>query len=98
MLTHLLGLFHSMAGLMAAAVCADHFESVTIIEPEASANEAAGTEFLSKIETRTDAHGLRVPLPPRKRIVQWYANHGECYLLALMPCLPPLMRTITAID
>ncbi|KAG8909668.1 hypothetical protein FRC00_009679, partial [Tulasnella sp. 408] len=63
----------SIAGLLAAAVCADHFESVTILESEAWAKEH-GTE-LPKIEDRvyrTTTSGYKTVTAPRTRIMQHY--------------------------
>ncbi|KAG8971967.1 hypothetical protein FRC05_010502 [Tulasnella sp. 425] len=66
----------SIAGLLAAAVCADHFESVTIIEAEAWANER-GTE-LPKIEERVHRatpNGHQTVTAPRTRVMQYYFSN-----------------------
>ncbi|KAG8906410.1 hypothetical protein FRC00_012603 [Tulasnella sp. 408] len=74
----------SLAGLLAAAVCADHFESVVIVEAEAWANEH-GTE-LPKIQDRAyrmTAQGYETVTSPRTRVMQYYfGNRKKLSLLS----------------
>ncbi|KAG8875817.1 hypothetical protein FRB97_004705 [Tulasnella sp. 331] len=66
----------SVAGLLAAAVCSDHFESVRVVEPEASTHDERGIELPANYERRFDDSGVPVPVTPRKRIMQYYAYHN----------------------
>lgn len=61
----------SVSGLLAAAVCADHFDSVLVVESEAWANEH-GSEVPEKREYRTTSDGYQAAIPPRTRIMQYY--------------------------
>ncbi|KAG9048359.1 hypothetical protein FS837_000162 [Tulasnella sp. UAMH 9824] len=66
----------SIAGILSAAVCADHFESVLVIEAEAWANEH-GTE-LPNIDDRvhrTTSSGYQTATAPRARIMQYYFSN-----------------------
>ncbi|KAG8899323.1 hypothetical protein FRC01_010586, partial [Tulasnella sp. 417] len=66
----------SIAGILAAAVCADHFESVLVIEAETWTNEH-GTE-LPKIEDRvhrTTSSGYQTATAPRTRVMQYYFSN-----------------------
>lgn len=70
---HHLPLSHSVAGLLSARVCADHFDEVLIIEPEA---------WLGSEEGRTpiyDQDGLYIQsrrTNTRARVEQYTAPHG----------------------
>ncbi|KAG8855717.1 hypothetical protein FRB96_006761 [Tulasnella sp. 330] len=64
----------SVSGLLAAAVCGDHFESVVVIEPEQWANEH-GTDLPHQQEYRTLPDGHREPIVARTRIMQYNALH-----------------------
>ncbi|KAG9024545.1 hypothetical protein FRB95_011362 [Tulasnella sp. JGI-2019a] len=64
----------SIAGLLAAAVCADHFESVLIVEPEACTNDGRGTELPVHIERRIGELGVPVAVSDRKRVMQWHGT------------------------
>lgn len=69
----------SIAGLLAATVCSDHFESVLVVEPEGSPAEL-GMDKPKGMEFRTMEDGpnaLPTPIPLRKRMVQYLALHGE---------------------
>ncbi|KAG8918859.1 hypothetical protein FRC01_001616 [Tulasnella sp. 417] len=67
----------SIAGLLAAAVCADHFESVIVVESEVWVKEH-GAE-LPKIEDRLyrmTSSGYQTVAAPRTRVMQYYfGNH-----------------------
>ncbi|KAG8846693.1 hypothetical protein FRB96_001929 [Tulasnella sp. 330] len=65
----------SIAGLLAAAVCADNFESVLIVEPDACTNDERGIELPVTIERRTGSHGAPAPISDRKRVMQWFCTH-----------------------
>lgn len=67
----------SISGLLAAAVCADHFEYVTIVEPDASANDERGVTLPKDTKTREGVYGAPVPINPRPRVGQWFNPHGE---------------------
>ncbi|KAG8902023.1 hypothetical protein FRC01_009691, partial [Tulasnella sp. 417] len=90
----------SIAGLLAAAVCADHFESVTIVEAEAWANDN-GTE-LPKTEDRvlrTSPHGYDTVTSPRTRVMQYYFGNlfqPPVYTAfgRLFPDLPRVMKEL----
>lgn len=86
----------SIAGLLAAAVCADHFESVTVIESEAWAKEH-GTE-LPKIEDRvyrTTASGYQTVAAPRTRVMQYYfGNHLQPPVFLVFSRLFPDLRNL----
>ncbi|KAG8985257.1 hypothetical protein FRB93_005907 [Tulasnella sp. JGI-2019a] len=64
----------SIAGLLTAAVCAQHFESVVVIEAEGSVEEL-GMDLPKKREIRLMENGLPTPVPLRKRIGQYLALH-----------------------
>lgn len=66
----------SVAGLLAAAVCADHFESVFVVEPEQWANEH-GTDLPQDQSYRTLPDGHKEPIVARTRIMQYTALHCE---------------------
>ncbi|KAG8887484.1 hypothetical protein FRB98_009565 [Tulasnella sp. 332] len=79
----------SVAGLSAAAVCADHFESVLIIEAEGSPDKL-GMDRPKATEFRTMEDGpntLRTPIPLRKRLIQYLALHGNSSCLVEDPSL-----------
>ncbi|KAG9047423.1 hypothetical protein FS837_002279 [Tulasnella sp. UAMH 9824] len=61
----------SVGGLLAAAVCADHFDSVLVVESEAWANEH-GSEVPEEREYRTTGDGYPAIIPRRARIMQYY--------------------------
>ncbi|KAG8993377.1 hypothetical protein FRB95_006375 [Tulasnella sp. JGI-2019a] len=63
----------SVAGLMAAAVCAEHFESVLVIEAEGSANETI--DIPKETEIRIMNNGLPTRISSRKRVMQYSAIH-----------------------
>ena len=56
----------SIAGLLSARVCSDHFENVVMIEPE---------EWVTKTEGVADAHSSPV-LQKRSRVPQYNTFHG----------------------
>ncbi|KAG8887483.1 hypothetical protein FRB98_009564 [Tulasnella sp. 332] len=69
----------SIAGLLAAAVCSDHFESVLIIESEGSPAEL-GMDKPKPMEFRTMVDGpnaLPTAIPLRKRLIQYLALHAK---------------------
>lgn len=66
----------SVAGLLAASVCADHFDSVVVVDAEATANELA-IDLPTDTEIRTVASGLPTRIPARKRVMQYLAIHRE---------------------
>lgn len=68
--------YYSIAGLLAAAVCADHFESVLVIEPEEWANEH-GMDLPQHQSYRTLSDGHKEPVVARTRIMQYMALHCE---------------------
>jgi hypothetical protein len=65
----------SIAGLLTARVCSDHFQNVTVIEPEESVMTAEGL----------DDHGEKVAiaLQKRPRVPQYAAFHGFQFFLTL---------------
>ncbi|KAG8993688.1 hypothetical protein FRB90_000621 [Tulasnella sp. 427] len=85
----------SVGGMLAAAVCADHFESVLIVESEAWANEQ-GSEIPERRQYRTTSDGYQAIVPPRTRVMQYYvANFLQpplyMALSRLFPKLPEQM-------
>jgi len=65
--THSLFLVSSLAGLLTARICADHFEKVYIIEPEAwvfTSEEGVQVESWKQKNKRT-------------RVMQYYSAHGK---------------------
>ncbi|KAG8913449.1 26S proteasome regulatory subunit 8, partial [Tulasnella sp. 417] len=64
----------SVGGMLAAAVCADHFDSVLIVEHEAWANDR-GFELPEKRAYRTTSEGYRVVVQPRTRIMQYFVGN-----------------------
>ncbi|KAG8896759.1 hypothetical protein FRB99_008675, partial [Tulasnella sp. 403] len=76
----------SIAGLLAAAVCAHHFESVLVVEPEQWANQH-GHELPEKRELRKTPEGHMVPVSLRTRIMQY-----KCLHYFLPPCYMVLQR------
>ncbi|KAG8871104.1 hypothetical protein FRB97_009008 [Tulasnella sp. 331] len=79
----------SVAGLLAASVCADHFESVLIVDAEASANELA-IDLPKDREIRIMPNGLPTRVPWRKRVMQYSAFHLFYFGSVLCPevCRP----------
>ena len=70
--------FASIAGLLASAVCADHFDSVLVIEPEAWTNdEHEGTFLPEERDLRTTQDGYHAPVARRTRVPQYDLNHCE---------------------
>ncbi|KAG8853499.1 hypothetical protein FRB96_008101 [Tulasnella sp. 330] len=64
----------SIAGLLAAAVCSDHFESVLVIEAEGSPAEI-GLDRAKEREFRIMHDGRPTPIPLRKRLLQYMGIH-----------------------
>ncbi|KIO25650.1 hypothetical protein M407DRAFT_25024 [Tulasnella calospora MUT 4182] len=64
----------SVSGMLAAAVCADHFDSVLIVEPEAWANDH-GFEIPEKRSYRTTSDGYQTVVQPRTRVMQYFAGN-----------------------
>ncbi|KAG8883403.1 hypothetical protein FRB97_006685 [Tulasnella sp. 331] len=87
----------SIAGLLAAAVCSDHFESVLIIESEGSPAEL-GMDKPKPMEFRTMVDGpnaLPTAIPLRKRLIQYLALHGFLppTILGLQKLFPVNLKT-----
>ncbi|KIM27239.1 hypothetical protein M408DRAFT_330146 [Serendipita vermifera MAFF 305830] len=76
----------SITGLLAARVCADHFERVVILE----ADEGADTEFPAAAESKRDAHGNLNYVSRRARVAQTFEIHlyQPFALLALRRLIP----------
>ncbi|KAG8993378.1 hypothetical protein FRB93_001991 [Tulasnella sp. JGI-2019a] len=85
----------SVAGLMAAAVCSEHFESVLIIEAEGSANEFA-IEIPTETEMRTMNNGLQTRILSRKRVMQYPVIHlyQPPVLLGLQGLFPAMQEQL----
>ncbi|KAG8899367.1 hypothetical protein FRC00_001523 [Tulasnella sp. 408] len=86
----------SVGGMLAAAVCADHFESVLIVEPEAWANDH-GFEIPEKRAYRTTRDGHKAVVQPRTRVMQYFvANFLQppSYMTfrRLFPNLPEMLN------
>ncbi|KAG8913742.1 hypothetical protein FRC01_004408, partial [Tulasnella sp. 417] len=86
----------SVGGMLAAAVCADHFDSVLIVEPEAWANNH-GSEVPEKRAYRTTSDGYQVAVQPRTRIMQYFVGSflqppGYMVLRRLFPNLPEQLK------
>ncbi|KAG9047421.1 hypothetical protein FS837_002277 [Tulasnella sp. UAMH 9824] len=64
----------SVGGMLAAAVCADHFESVLIVEPEAWANDY-GFEIPQRRVYRTSSEGYPMVVQSRRRVVQYFVGN-----------------------
>ncbi|KAG8993909.1 hypothetical protein FRB95_014179 [Tulasnella sp. JGI-2019a] len=79
----------SIAGLLAATVCSDHFESVLVVEAEGSPTEL-GMDKPKELELRTMADGLMTPIPLRKRLIQYLGLHGFLppFILGLQRLFP----------
>ncbi|KAG8881395.1 hypothetical protein FRB98_004375 [Tulasnella sp. 332] len=78
----------SIAGLIAASMCADHFDSVLIIEAE----DSLPIDPPEKKEMRTMANGLPTRVSPRKRVMQYFGLHyyQPPVLLGLQRMFPAL--------
>ncbi|KAG8986885.1 hypothetical protein FRB93_005032 [Tulasnella sp. JGI-2019a] len=63
-----------IAGLLTAAVCAQHFDSVLVIEPEGSVGEL-GMDLPKDKEIRIMENGFPTAIPLRKRVVQYLTLH-----------------------
>ncbi|KAG8982695.1 hypothetical protein FRB93_007916 [Tulasnella sp. JGI-2019a] len=85
----------SVAGLMAAAVCSEHFESVLIIEADGSANELA-IEIPKEPEVRMMDNGLPTRTSSRKRVMQYSAMHlyQPPVLLGLQRLFPAMQEQL----
>ncbi len=66
----------SISGLLAAAVCSDHFESLLVIEAEGSPAEI-GVDKPKTKAFRTMVDGLPTVIPLRERVLQYVAIHSE---------------------
>ncbi|KAG9018335.1 hypothetical protein FRB93_000038 [Tulasnella sp. JGI-2019a] len=64
----------SVAGLISAAVCSLHFDSVLVIEPEGGVLEL-GMDIPKERQFRTLPNGLQTLIPLRKRVAQYLAPH-----------------------
>ncbi|KAG8997405.1 hypothetical protein FRB94_007682 [Tulasnella sp. JGI-2019a] len=86
----------SIAGLLAAAVCSAHFESVLVVDPDVCTNDSRGVDLPTNIESRTGAHGAPVPVSPRKRVMQWYTPHTyhPVSYMALCQLFPQLQEAL----
>lgn len=62
----------SLAGLMAARVCADHFEKILVVDPEPCLSEDAAGEGLKTFNTDAVSTDKK-----RSRIPQYDATHGQ---------------------
>ncbi len=62
----------SVAGMLAAAVCANHFDSVLIIEAEAWANQH-GDELPKERQYSIDKEGYRKVKSLRPGVMQYFA-------------------------
>ncbi|KAG8875727.1 hypothetical protein FRB98_007623 [Tulasnella sp. 332] len=82
----------SVGGLFAAAMCSYHFDSVLIIEPEASANET-NVEMPKSHELRPVSGGLSRAIPLRTRVVQYLASH-----VFLPPCVLAMRQFFPKMD
>ena len=72
----LIGFRHSIAGLWAARICADHFEEVIIVEPEEwLGTEEGATPVYDKNGDYIDSRRVHA----RTRVEQYGASHGGCY-------------------
>ncbi|KAG8993375.1 hypothetical protein FRB93_001988 [Tulasnella sp. JGI-2019a] len=85
----------SVAGLLTAAVCAQHFENVLVIEPEGSVEEL-GMDIPKDKETRMMENGLTTAIPLRKRVVQYLTLHVflPIVLLGLRQLFPELQKEL----
>lgn len=81
----------SVAGLFAAAVCADHFDTVTIIEQDAWTNED-GTNLPTEKAFRETADGCQSRVAGRSRVMQYLALHSTFLHEALRRGLCSLHR------
>ena len=67
-------LFISFTGLLAAAVCADRFERVVVIE----ADEGADNDFpAAATKRKIDAYGNSSYVSRRPRVAQTFEVHGK---------------------
>ncbi|KAG9047422.1 hypothetical protein FS837_002278 [Tulasnella sp. UAMH 9824] len=85
----------SVGGMLAAVVCADHFDSVLIVEPEAWANDH-GFEIPEKRTYRTTSDGHKAVVQPRTRVMQYFSGNflqppSYMTLRRLFPNLPELL-------
>lgn len=67
-------LWQSVAGLLAARVCADHFTSVVVVETEQWLTTEAGRSFREH-EYRVTDDGVRIRTNPRSRVLQYTTQH-----------------------
>ncbi|KAG8899369.1 hypothetical protein FRC00_001525, partial [Tulasnella sp. 408] len=82
----------SVGGMIAAAACADHFESVLVVEPEAWANDY-GFEIPETRAYRTTSEGYQMAVQSRTRVVQYFLGNflqppSYMALSRLFPRLP----------
>ncbi|KAG9029094.1 hypothetical protein FRB95_005743 [Tulasnella sp. JGI-2019a] len=90
-----------IAGLLTAAVCAQHFDSVLVIEPEGSVGEL-GMDLPKDKEIRIMENGFPTAIPLRKRVVQYLTLHKlEYFGLSTVPttiqwyyAFEPLLRRL----
>ncbi|KAG8851229.1 hypothetical protein FRB96_009432 [Tulasnella sp. 330] len=64
----------SVAGLVTAAVCADHYESVIVVEPEISVTSKDSLQ-LGETQTRIGTDGASMGVSRRTRVPQWLSTH-----------------------
>ncbi|KIO18264.1 hypothetical protein M407DRAFT_32070 [Tulasnella calospora MUT 4182] len=85
----------SVGGMLAAAVCADHFDSVLIVEPEAWANDH-GFKIPEKRTYRTTSDGYQAVVQLRTRVMQYFVGNflqppSYMALSRLFPNFPELL-------
>lgn len=66
----------SIAGLFAAAICAEHSETVIVIEAEGFPDQL-GTDFQGLQTVRPSQDGYATPVSRRKRVMQYLGPHRE---------------------
>ena len=80
----------SVAGLLAAAVCGDHYEHVVIIEPEEWLNTDEGITLPDGHQVRLNESGIPVEVNRRTRVMQYTTTHVHqpITLMALRELFP----------
>lgn len=86
----------SIAGLLSAAVCAEHFEKVVVIEAEGSP-EQLGTDYSGLQETTPSEVGPTRPVSRRKRVGQYAGPHREYSLAPHESQISSLLKVVHSV-
>lgn len=76
----------SVAGLLTARVCSDHFKEVIVVDPEAWLATDEGDTLTEKDLTEASSNTLRAPCNKRARVAQYVSVHRK-FVSIFLPTL-----------